>query len=152
MIDPLKPKYFPLYWKIAFAAAEQSVAERHKVGAVIVTPTGMISLGFNGMPPGLPNACENMEVYSPELGIYRGKTDPRVIHAEANAVDKMTCQGIPVKGSLLFVTRSPCFECAKRLINLDLKYIYYVDIHDCTRGLELFDAMGIAHSVMPVKR
>lgn len=138
MIDPFKPKYHDLYWKMAHAAAEQSVARRHKVGAILVTPTGMISVGWNAMPAGMDNDCE----YWDET-LDRYKTKPEVIHAERNAIDKMTRQGVPTAGSVLFVTRSPCFECAKALHGLGLKAIHYDELHDCTQGFQLLQNAGV---------
>lgn len=138
MIDPHKTKYHDLYWSMVEAAAAQSVATRHKVGAIVVTPTGMISVGWNGMPAGLDNNCESTWVRCNESPIgARGKTNPEVIHAERNAIDKMTRQGVPTAGSVLFVSRAPCFECAKALHGLGLKAIYYTEEHDDMRGVEL---------------
>lgn len=142
MIHPLKYKYHSLYWDIAYAAAEQSVATRHKVGAVLVTPTGMISLGWNGMPSGLSNQCEDTVVYDPVLGEDRPKTNPEVIHAERNAIDKMTRQGVPTQGSFLFVTRAPCFECAKAIHGLGFAHIIYDEEHDCSRGTDFLRSTG----------
>jgi len=142
VIDPHKEKYFALYWEMAFAAARQSIATRHQVGAVVVTPTGMISPGWNGMPAGLPNECESFQIYDPALRGMRLKSNPEVIHAERNAIDKMTRQGIPTAGSLLFVTRSPCFECSKALHGLGLKAIYFDELHDETTGLDLLERTG----------
>jgi len=133
MIDPFKSKFHSLYWEMAHAAASQSYCNRHKVGAVVVTPTGMISVGWNGAPSGLPNVCEDIT----------GKTLPTTIHAERNAIDKMTRQGVPTAGSVLFVTRSPCFECAKALHGLGLKAIYYDELHDCTQGFQLLQNAGV---------
>lgn len=137
MIDPHKPKYHPLYWSMVEAAAAQSVATRHQVGAVVVTPTGMISPGWNGMPPGEPNQCE---VWNVALG--RMKTKPDVIHAEDNAIRKMEAQNIPVHGSVLFVSRAPCLKCANRLKDLGLKAIFYQEDHDDMRGVELLKKTG----------
>lgn len=142
MIQPLKAKYHDLYWDIAYAAAEQSVATRHKVGAVVVTTTGMISVGWNGMPSGLSNQCEDTVVYDPVLGEDRPKTNAEVIHAERNAIDKMTRQGVPTKGAYLFVTRAPCFECAKAIHGLGFGHIIYDDEHDCTQGIHLLWETG----------
>ena len=72
-----KEKYFGFYWAIAHEAAAQSVATRHKVGAVVVTLSGMISTGWNGAPSGLPNVCEDT----------KGKTLPTTLHAERNAIE-----------------------------------------------------------------
>ena len=138
MFDPHKPKYHDLYWKMAWAAAQQSQARRHKVGAILVTPTGMISVGWNAMPAGMDNDCE---YWDEALGRY--KTKPEVVHAERNAIDKMTRQGVPTCGSVLFVTRSPCFECAKALHGLGIKTIHYAELHDCTGGFEMLRNAGV---------
>ena len=146
MINPLKAKYFDLYWKMARDAAEESACTRHQVGAVVVTPTGMISPGWNGMPAGLPNECESIPVYRESFDghgeILRYKTNPEVIHAERNAIDKMTRQGIPTAGSLLFVTRAPCFECAKAIHGLGLAGIFYEEDHDDMSGVDLLKRTG----------
>lgn len=131
MINPHKPKYFNLYWQIAEAAAQQSTAIRSKVGAVIVAPTGMLSIGFNGTPSGFDNTCEH------ENSTGSLTTKSEVIHAERNAIDKMTRQGVSTEGSLLFVTMSPCFECAKSLIGLGFAGIYYDTTYRDTAGLQL---------------
>jgi dCMP deaminase len=144
MINPHKTKYFPLYWSMVEAAAAQSVATRHKVGAVVVTPTGMLSIGWNGTPPGMPNDCENgPPVIDYENGGTRYKTNPEVIHAERNAIDKMTRQGVPTQGSVLFVSRAPCFECAKALHGLGLKAVFYLEEHDDMSGVEMLQKLGI---------
>jgi len=144
MINPHKIKYFPLYWSMVEAAAAQSVATRHKVGAIIVTPTGMISVGWNGTPAGMDNNCEShlMEDES-NPGKVRWKTNPEVIHAERNAIDKMTRQGVPTQSSIMFVSRAPCFECSKALHGLDLNAIYYRERHDDMRGVKMLQKMGI---------
>lgn len=142
--DPHKPKYHSLYWDIVDSAANQSVAKRHKVGAVVVTATGMISPGWNGMPPGLPNSCEDTYVQCSEHPDgKRLKTNPEVIHAEQNALDKMARQGLAVEGSILFLTRAPCMECAKKLHNLGLKAIIYAESHDDMSGVELLKKVGV---------
>jgi len=142
VIDPLKPKYFSLYWKMAHDAAEETVCTRHRVGAVVVTPTGMISPGWNGMPSGLDNECETEGYWDIHELRVRGKTKPEVVHAERNAIDKMTRQGIPTAGSLLFVTRAPCFECAKAIHGLGLAGVFYEEDHDDMEGVDLLRRTG----------
>ncbi|WP_289101033.1 deaminase [uncultured Marinobacter sp.] len=142
MIDPHKTKYHPLYWSMVEAAADQTVATRHQVGAIVVTPTGMISVGWNGMPSGMDNCCESTMVTSLYSGESRPKTNPEVIHAERNAIDKMTRQGVPTQGSILFVSRAPCFECAKAIHGLGLAGIFYQEDHDDMRGVELLKKTG----------
>lgn len=132
MIDPLKTKFHPLYWDFVHSAASQSYCNRHQVGALIVTATGMLSVGWNGSPSGLPNVCEDPA----------GKTLPTTLHAERNAIDKMARQGIPTAGSLLFVTRAPCFECAKAIHGLGLAGIFYEEDHDDMAGVELLKRTG----------
>lgn len=137
MIDPFKPKYFPLYWRIAFAAAAQSSARRHKVGAVLITRSGMLAPGWNGMPPGGDNDCEIEDWFDPVLGTTRLKTKPEVIHAEHNAINKLARQGVAIEGARLFVTRAPCFDCAKDLLCLGLSGVHYAQEHDDMRGVQL---------------
>ena len=150
MISPHKEKYHELYWAMADAAAQQSVATRHKVGCVIVAPTGMISVGWNGMPAGFPNNPEYKAhagtaqdmVDKKDLG-FEWVTKPEVIHAERNAIDKMTRQGVPVQGSILFTTLAPCLECAKSMHGLGFAHIYYRDLYRCSAGLEFLIKAGV---------
>lgn len=140
MIKPLKYKYHELYWGIAYEAARQSVATRRQVGACLVMPTGMISVGWNGMPAGWKtNECE--ERIHPNF--EEAVTKPEVVHAERNAIDKMTRQGVSTFGSYLFVTTAPCFECAKAIHGLGLEAVYYDDIYHSEDGLEFLKACGI---------
>ena len=152
MINPHKIKYFPLYWSMVEAAAAQSVATRHKVGAIVVTPTGMISVGWNGTPAGMDNNCESHLVEDENNpGKVRWKTNPVTLHAERNAIDKMTRQGVPTQGSILFVSRAPCFECSKALHGLGLKTVYYMEDHDDMRGVDLLrdtSTTVIKHQIM----
>jgi dCMP deaminase len=93
----------------------------------------MLSVGWNGSPPGLPNVCEDLA----------GKTLPTTLHAERNAIDKMTRQGVPTEGSILFVSRAPCFECAKALHGLGLKLILYKEKHDDMTGVAFLNSIGV---------
>jgi dCMP deaminase len=102
-LNPHKTKFDAFYWAIVEAAAAQSVATRHKVGALVVTPSGMMSSGWNGMPAGMDNTCEGNPFWDDHEECLRGKTKPEVIHAERNAIDKMTREGVSTKGSILFV-------------------------------------------------
>ena len=146
-----KPKHHGFYWAIAHEAAAQSVATRHKVGAVVVTLSGMISTGWNGLPAGMDNNCEGNPFWDDHEECLRGKTKPEVIHAERHAIDKMTREGVSTKGSILFVSRAPCFECAKALHGLGLKTVYYMEDHDDKRGVDLLRNTGttvIKHQIM----
>lgn len=125
------------------AAADQSVATRHQVGALVVTPTGMLSVGWNGSPAGMSNDCE--EWINQTAPLQRSKvlkTKPTTIHAEANAVSKMLRQGVSLEGSMLFISRSPCINCAKLLHNLGLRSIFYKIEHDETEGIHFLRKTG----------
>lgn len=132
-IEPLKNKYHGLYRDIAIRVAQQSYATRRKVGCVIVSPTGLIAVGFNGMPAGHRNECE----------LPDGSTNPWVTHAERNAIDKMTRQGVPVDGSILFTTLSPCVECAKSIAAVGITTVYYGEEYRDTSGLEFLQYSGV---------
>ena len=138
MLDPHKSKFHMLYWDIAIAASNCSVAKKAKVGAAVVTATGMISVGYNGMPAGMDNDCE---YYDKKLQCW--KTKPEVIHAERNALDKMARQGVSAEGSIIFVTRVPCIQCAKSILGLGIKAVYYLDSHRDMSGAELLKRSGI---------
>lgn len=139
LLDPHKEKYHHLYWEIAESAAAQSTATRRKVGAVVVTVTGMLSIGWNGTPPGFDNDCEHV-LFGKKLIT---ETKPEVIHAERNAIDKMTRQGVPTQGSILFVTCAPCFECSKAIHGLGLKEVNYADNYHDDGGLRLLEKAGV---------
>ena len=144
MQQPLKSKYHDLYWDMAYAASRQSVAKRLQVGCVIVTPSGLVAPGWNGMPASMDNCCE-VEVYT-ETGVEL-MTKPELIHAERNAIDKLSRQGVAIEGSILFVTHSPCLECAKSIHGLGFAHIYYDFEYRDTAGIEFFRKMRIPVSI-----
>jgi dCMP deaminase len=127
-----REKDFPLYQDMAVRVSEQSYAKRKQVGAVILAKTGMLSLGWNGQPSGYPNQCE----------LPDGTTDPLVIHAEENALNKMSREGVSPLGSIVFVTLSPCINCAKSLAAVGVSAVYYRDLHR-QEAIEHLNQMGI---------
>ena len=142
MINAHKEKYHDLYWSIADSASKQSVAERKKVGACIVTTTGMIAVGWNGMPSGLTNVCEWQ--CEDGKGYDTGRTKPEVIHAERNALDKLTREGITPCGAIIFITLAPCLECAKSLYSVGVESVYYRDDYKTSAGIEFLRKMGVS--------
>lgn len=117
---------------LAKLIAEQSYCTRKKVGAIIVTETGGTYLGFNGMPSGMPNICE-----------VDNKTNPFVIHAEENCLSKMLKEGVSSKNAKVYVTLSPCIECAKMLYSAGIKEVYYKEkYHDCSH-IKVFEEYGM---------
>ena len=127
MINPLKPKYFKLYMDMAVRCREESVAKKRTVGSVLVTTNGLISVGWNGMPPGSPNKCE----YDDDHPTLAGKTRPEVVHAERNSLDKLSRTGIVATGGIVFLTHSPCIECAKSLYLLGISEVWYLEEFKC---------------------
>jgi len=137
---PQKEKYHKLYIEMAESAANQSKAKKRKVGAVIVLPSGLIAIGWNGTAAGFHNDCEEWNSLDEGAELV---TRPEVIHAERNALDKLTRQGVSSEGAILFVTTAPCMECAKSLANVGIKEVYYRDIQSNIKGLDFLSRADI---------
>src|SRR5690242_14003254 len=102
------------YMSLALTIAESSRAKRLKVGALLVKDGNIISFGFNGTPKGFDNVCE-----------INGKTKPEVLHAESNAITKCAKSTMSSEGATLYTTDSPCFECAKLIIQSGIVRVVY---------------------------
>jgi dCMP deaminase len=122
-----KRKYQELYKDFAIRVADMSYAKRKQVGCVIVKDGRVISMGWNGMPSGFDNVCE--------LG--DGTTNPFVIHAEMNAIIKMSKSTDSCDDASLFVTLSPCVECAKLILQSGIKEVFYFEEYRCSKGVDL---------------
>ena len=121
------------YLKMARIWAENSYCVRRQVGALIVKDKMIISDGYNGTPSGFENICED----------DMGQTKPYVLHAEANAITKVAQSGNSSKDSTLYVTASPCVECAKLIIQSGIKRVVYRDAYRLTDGIDLLRRAGI---------
>ena len=108
---------------MAIRCSQESVAKRRKVGSILVTSNGLISIGWNGMPPGSDNKCE-YECDHPHLP---NKTRPEVVHAERNSLDKLSRTGHTTVGAIVFITHGPCLECAKSMYLLGIKEVWYLN-------------------------
>lgn len=113
--------------------AQLSSAVRLQVGAVVVQDNRIISIGYNGMPSGWTNVCEN------ELGT----TKDEVIHAEANAIIKLARDGESGNGASLFCTHAPCVHCAKLIYGAGIKNVYYRNSYRDTSGIEFLNKCEI---------
>ena len=122
------------YLKMAVIWAENSYCVRRQVGALLVKDKMIISDGYNGTPSGFENICED----------DAGKTKPYVLHAEANAITKVAKSGNSSEGATLYVTSSPCIECAKLIIQAGIVRVVYSEVYRCTDGIELLEKAGIA--------
>lgn len=121
--------------------AECSTAERAKVGAIIVKDDRIISIGYNGMPAGWDNTCENTVGYN--LGKPVLKTKPEVLHAEMNSLMKLARSNESGLGASLFVTHSPCLECAKGIYQAGIKEVFYSQEYRSAEGIEFLVRCGI---------
>lgn len=121
------------YLRMAAVWAENSYCVRRKVGALIVKDKMIISDGFNGTPSGFENVCEDAD----------GLTKPYVLHAEANAITKIARSSNNSDGATLYVTASPCIECAKLIIQSGIKRVIYGEQYRLTDGIELLQRAGI---------
>ena len=137
----IKEKYLGTYMKTAKLFAEHSTAIRRKVGAVIVKDDRIISIGYNGMPTGWTNVCE----YWNETAQLEGewKTKPEVLHAESNAIAKLARSSESGNGASLFVTCSPCLECAKLIYQSGIQEIFYHEGYRSNDGIEFLTKCNI---------
>lgn len=121
------------YLRMARIWAENSYCQRRRVGALLVKEKAIISDGYNGTPSGFENVCED----------ENNRTKPYVLHAEANAITKVAKSNNSSQDSTLYVTASPCIECAKLIIQAGIKRVVYSEIYRCTDGLDLLRQAGI---------
>ena len=115
------------YMRMAFIWSENSYCERRKVGAILVKDKMIISDGYNGTPSGFENVCED----------EHNVTKPYVLHAEANAITKVARSNNSSEGATLYVTSSPCIECAKLIIQAGIRKVVYADSYRLSDGIEL---------------
>lgn len=121
------------YLEMASIWAKNSYCKRRQVGALIVKDKMIISDGYNGTPSGFENECED-ENYN---------TKAYVLHAEANAITKVAKSGNNSCGATLYVTTSPCIECAKLIIQSGIIRVVYLNKYNKTEGLDLLLRAGI---------
>ena len=138
----MKPKFQRLYMTIANTVALMSSARRLQVGAIVVKDDRVISMGYNGMPSGWDNNCEDI-VELHEDGGHILKTKPEVLHAETNAIAKLARSSESGLDSDLFVTHSPCLDCAKIIYQSGIRRVYYANNYRDNSGLDFLQKSGI---------
>ena len=163
----MKPKIIKAHMKTAENYAQLSTARRLHVGSIIVKDDRIISIGYNGMPSGWDNTCED-KVYDPGAGgwldpdefaakypfeewheqsqrmvRYGLKTKPEVLHAEANAIAKVARSPESAENAVLFVTHSPCIECAKLIYQSGIKQVFYRDNYRSDAGVDFLKQAGV---------
>ena len=126
-------KFDDKYMEMAAVWATNSYCKRRQVGALLVKDRMIISDGYNGTPSGFENICED----------ENGVTKPYVLHAEANAISKIAKSGNSSLDATLYVTASPCLECAKLIIQSGIRRVVYRDEYRLTDGIDLLRRAGI---------
>ena len=165
----MKEKFKKAFMECAEIFSGLSHARRLRVGAIVVKDDRIISIGYNGMPAGWDNNCEDKEFMdggaggwlNPDeieerwplvetsdeddsyIGRYRLKTKPEVLHAERNALDKLARGGEGGLDAALFVTHSPCLECAKSIYGAGIKEVFYKEDYRSNDGVEFLKKSGI---------
>ena len=158
----MKQKFIDAYMDVAERFAQLSSAVRLQVGAIVVKDDRIISIGYNGMPAGWDNVCEHKEYdlsrdfngdYFPdphnhfpltdEQGRYALRTKKEVLHAESNAIAKLARSAESGEGATIFVTHSPCIDCAKLIYQSGINTVYYRNAYRSTAGTDFLDKSGI---------
>ena len=157
----MKEKLIDAYMKTAETFAELSHARRLHVGAIVVKDDRIISIGYNGMPAGWDNNCENTvfvlgkEVIDTDMvSLGYTKTDngnwttlkskPEVLHAERNALDKLARGNEGGLGSTMFITHAPCLECAKSIYGAGISHVFYRDSYRSEDGIQFLTKCGVS--------
>lgn len=147
----MKQKFIDLYADIAHRVSQLSSAKRLQVGAIVVKDDRIISIGYNGMPSGWDNNCEYADIGfsdavfgQPQTLINRGlKTRPEVLHAESNCISKLAKSSESGDSATMFVTHSPCMECAKLIYQSGIKEVYYSQDYRSDDGVYFLQKCGI---------
>lgn len=121
------------YLRMAGIWAENSYCQRRQVGALVVKEGMIISDGYNGTPSGFENVCED----------DNNVTKPYVLHAEANAITKLARSSNNSDGATIYITASPCIECAKLIIQAGIRRVVYGEKYRLTDGIDLLERAGI---------
>lgn len=137
----MKNKFISAYMDVAERFAKLSSAKKLQVGAIVVKDDRIISIGYNGMPSGWDNNCEDYIQLSDDT--ITTKTKPEVIHAEANAIAKLAKGNESGDGSTMFLTHAPCIDCAKQVYTAGIKKVYYRNSYRDTQGVDFLKKCGI---------
>lgn len=130
------------YLEMAQVWAKNSYCQRRKVGALIVKDRMIISDGYNGTPSGFENVCED----------GTGHTFPYVLHAEANAISKIAQSNNSSRGATLYITASPCMECAKLIIQAGIVRVVFSEAYRLSEGIQLLEKAHIQLVYLPMEQ
>jgi dCMP deaminase len=132
-LDQKQFKLDQVYLKMSKIWAENSRCNRNKVGCLVVKDKTIIADGFNGTPAGFPNPCED----------ETGNTLKWVLHAEANAITKLSKNTVSSDGSTMYITLSPCYDCAKLIIQSGIKRVVFCEFYRNVESLEILSLANI---------
>jgi dCMP deaminase len=142
----LKQKLIEAYMDTAERFAQLSHARRLHVGAIVVKDDRIISIGYNGMPSGWDNNCEDEIVVEADVGEDYDivlKTKPEVLHAETNAIAKLAKSNESGMGATLFITHAPCLDCAKLIYQSGIGSVLYRNSYRDTSGVSFLEKSGV---------
>ena len=137
----MKEKFVNAYMDVAERFAKLSSARRLHVGAIVVKDDRIISIGYNGMPSGWDNNCEDTIQHSDDTVTL--KTKPEVLHAETNAIAKLAKSTESGDGAVLFVTHMPCLDCAKLIFQSGIRSVFYRDSYRNADGVSFLERSGV---------
>jgi dCMP deaminase len=142
----MQQKWIDAYMDTAERFAQLSSARRLHVGAIVVKDDRIISIGYNGMPSGWDNNCE--DEITPTLPYLQGdspvlKSKPEVLHAETNAIAKLAKSNESGLGATMFITHAPCLDCAKLIYQSGISHVLYRDAYRDTGGVTFLEKSGI---------
>lgn len=138
----MKKKFVEAYMDVAERFSKLSSAKRLNVGAIVVKNDRIISIGYNGMPSGWDNNCEDV-IGQDEVGALILKSKPEVLHAESNAIAKLAKSNESGEGATIFITHSPCIECAKLIYQSGITGVYYREFYRSSDGVNFLERSGI---------
>ena len=157
----MKEKFINAYMDVAERFAQLSSAVRLHVGAIIVKDDRIVSIGYNGMPSGWDNECEDVVESMADNPLYdytllkengwdyknnqyvKLKSKPEVLHAETNAIAKLAKSTESGDGATMFITHSPCLDCAKLIYQSGIQNVFYRNSYRSTEGIEFLEKSGI---------
>ena len=139
----MKQKFIDAYMKTAETFAELSHARRLHVGAIVVKDDRIISIGYNGMPSGWDNNCED-EIRYPDAEGVTLKTKPEVLHAESNALAKVARSTNSCEGATLYVTHAPCLDCSKLIYQSGINSVFYRNEYRDSAGINFLNKCEVS--------
>jgi dCMP deaminase len=140
----LPNKFTDAHMKAAEVYSQLSSARRLQVGCVVVKDNTIIGIGYNGMPSGWDNNCEEEIIIEEDEKFIKGlKTKPEVLHAETNALAKIARSTNSSDGASMFITHAPCLDCAKLVYQSGIKSVYYRNSYKNTDGIDFLNKCNV---------